>query len=256
MVRGKPTYLWAADTVLRKQKRPLHASEIVSYAQEQGLFSDEMHSRTPQKSMQARLSLDILNKGEQSLFVRTGPGAFYLREFLARNASIPPNEGLNAGEATSPKSYIASRRAPMAATERVLAIPRPHYESILTFQGLKRDDGALVHDLVNGPVRYMPRTEVESIDDFKQVITYVLVTYGAKVLSFRRGTFNRPAAFLRGCLCIGFGGHVAESDLSIFSCADAGVRANAVRELREEVIVPEQILLLVNDVDQRDLLHV
>jgi hypothetical protein len=39
-------------------------------------------------------------------------------------------------------------------------------------------------------------------------------------------------------LCIGFGGHVAESDLSIFSFADAGVRANASRELREEVVLP------------------
>src|ERR1700720_2050855 len=50
MVRGNPTYLWAAELVLRKHGRPLRAREIVNYAQEQGLFSDEMHSRTPQKS--------------------------------------------------------------------------------------------------------------------------------------------------------------------------------------------------------------
>jgi HB1, ASXL, restriction endonuclease HTH domain len=74
MVRGKPTYLWAAEVVLRKHKRPLRAPQLVSYAQEQGLFSGEMHSRTPQKSMQARLSLDILNKGERSVFVRTSEG--------------------------------------------------------------------------------------------------------------------------------------------------------------------------------------
>src|SRR5258706_8798588 len=92
MVRGKPTYLWAAEVVLRAHKRPLRAPEIVSYAQEQGLFSGEMHSRTPQKSMQARLSLDILNRGEQSIFVRTGRGTFYLREFLANNAVVPLHE--------------------------------------------------------------------------------------------------------------------------------------------------------------------
>jgi predicted NUDIX family phosphoesterase/adenylate kinase family enzyme len=67
--------------------------------------------------------------------------------------------------------------------------------------------------------------------------TYVLVTHGAKVLSFRRGTFNRAAAFLRGSLCIGFGGHVAEGDLTIFSFRDAGILANAVRELQEEISV-------------------
>jgi predicted NUDIX family phosphoesterase len=236
MVRGKPTYLWAAEAVLRKHRRPLRAPEIVSYAQEHGLFSDEMHSRTPQKSMQARLSLDILNKGDQSLFVRTGRGAFYLREFLAD--PVPLVDELGVATPTRPTPYAAPRRAPMRATECVLAIPRSHYESLLTFQGLKCDEGALAHALVNGPVRHIPRTEAESIDDYKQVITYVLVTHGAKVLSFRRGTFNRAAAFLRGSLCIGFGGHVAESDLSIFSFADAGVRANAARELCEEVIVP------------------
>jgi predicted NUDIX family phosphoesterase len=238
MVRGKPTYLWAAEVVLRKHKRPLRAPEIVSYAQEQGLFSGEMHSRTPQKSMQARLSLDILNKGEQSVFVRTGRGMFYLREFLAESALVPLIEDIGLGKPTKPVQYAAPRRVPSPATERVLAIPKSHYERLLTFQGLKRDEGALVRDLVNGPVRYIPRTEAESIDDHKQVVTYVLVTHGAKVLSFRRGTFNRAAAFLRGSLCIGFGGHVAESDRSIFSFADSGIRSNAARELQEEVVVP------------------
>jgi len=238
MVRGKPTYLWAAEVVLRKHKRPLRACEIVSYAQEQGLFSEEMHSRTPQKSVQARLSLDILNKGDRSAFVRTGRGAFYLREFLANNSNNPPIDNMGLGNPTKPTTYAAPRRVPSPAIERVLAIPRSHYQQLLTFQGLKSDAGSLLRDLVNGPVRYIPRTDAEGVDDHKQVVTYVLVTHGAKVLSFRRGTFNRAAAFLRGSLCIGFGGHVAESDLSIFSFGDGGVRANAARELREEVVVP------------------
>jgi len=55
------------EVVLRKHRRPLARPEIVTYAQEQGLFSDEMYSRTPQKSMQARVSLDILTKGERSI---------------------------------------------------------------------------------------------------------------------------------------------------------------------------------------------
>src|SRR5262249_52295151 len=113
MVRGKPTYLWAAEAVLRKYRRPLHAPEIVSYAQEQGLFSREMHSRTPQKSMQARLSLDILNKGDQSRFVRTGRGRFYLREFLMDDGPFPLVDELNVGKSMRPTPYAAPRRAPM-----------------------------------------------------------------------------------------------------------------------------------------------
>ena len=238
MVRGNPTYLWAAELVLRKHGGPLRAREIVNYAQEQGLFSDEMHSRTPQKSMQARLSLDILSKNEESIFVRMSRGLFCLREHLAdselENSAIDP---LRFPRRANSVPYIPPRRSPSPATEHVLAIPKSHFDKILTFQGLRRDDGTLVRALVNGPVRYIPRTDAESTDDYKQVITYVLVTHGANVLSFRRGTFNRAAAFLRGSLCIGFGGHVADGDHTIFSLADAGVRVNAERELREEVVV-------------------
>jgi predicted NUDIX family phosphoesterase len=238
MAPGKPTYLWAAEVVLRKHRRPLRAPEIVSYAQEQGLFSDEMYSRTPQKSMQARVSLDILTKGERSIFVRTARGMFYLRDLLDEDAgTVAATDGLPLAAPPRPIPYTAPRRAPPPATEQVLVIPKSHYRQFLGFQGLRRDDGTLVRDLVQGPVRYVPRTEAEAVEDYKQVVTYVLVTHGAEVLSFRRGTFNRAAAFLRGSLSIGFGGHAAESDLSIFSYADAGVFANAARELQEEVVV-------------------
>ena len=59
---GDPaTYLWVAETVLRRHRRPLRAGQIVSFGLDDGLFADKELSRTPQKSMQARLSLDILN---------------------------------------------------------------------------------------------------------------------------------------------------------------------------------------------------
>jgi predicted NUDIX family phosphoesterase/dephospho-CoA kinase len=238
MASGKPTYLWAAEHVLRKHGHPLRAREIVSYAHEQGLFTDEMHSRTPQKSMQARLSLDILNKGDQSLFVRTAPGEFWLRESLAAaTEATAAHKAAVTSRSIERERYVARRRAPSASTERVLSIPKPHYDQFLTFQGLRRDDGAILRNLVRGPVRYIARVDAERTDDHKQVVTYVLVTHGARVLSFRRGTFNRAAAFLRGSSCIGFGGHVAESDLTIFTSVDAGIRANAERELSEEVVV-------------------
>lgn len=235
MARGKPTYLWAAETVLRKQGRPLRARQIVTYAQDMGLFSEDMHSRTPQKSLQARLSLDILAKGDRSAFVRTTRGMFHLRDLHAiRPGSDPDGLGLPGPGGAIP--YTATRRLPAPATELVLAIPRSHCERLLGFQGFREDDGTLVGSLVRGPARHVPRTDAERTDDHKQVVTYVLVTHGAKVLSFRRGTFNRAAAFLRGSLCIGFGGHVTDGDLTIFSVADAGVVANAARELGEEVV--------------------
>ena len=94
------TYLWVAETILRNQSGPLKASEIVSYGIENGLFSDRQISKTPQKSMQARLSMDILEKGAESRFLRTGRGLFFLRELLS---------GVHKGT----KEYTAIRRAPI-----------------------------------------------------------------------------------------------------------------------------------------------
>ena len=259
MAPGSPTYLWAAELVLRRHRRPLRVHEIVSYAQDLGLFSEGMHSRTPQKSLQARLSIEILSKAEHSRFVRTASGLFFLRELLAEaHGSEAGDDRLDLPHPVKPEPYTARRRAPPPATERVLAIPREHYAPLLSFQGLQLDNGELVRRLVGGPVDYLPRTEAEETDSHKQVVTYVLVTHGTKVLSFRRGTFNRAAAFLRGSLCIGFGGHVSEDDVTIFSYADAGIVANAVREIREEIdlswsgaraIEPEDVRVvgLIND---------
>jgi HB1, ASXL, restriction endonuclease HTH domain len=84
------TYLWAAEVVLRKHGRPLKAREIVSFGIEDGLFADRQISKTPQRSMQARLSIDILEKGAESKFLRTGRGSFFLRDISA---------GLNRSEA-------------------------------------------------------------------------------------------------------------------------------------------------------------
>lgn len=56
------TYLRVAETVLAKALSPLKAREIVERGIEQGLFGDHVMGRTPEKSMQARLSIDILTR--------------------------------------------------------------------------------------------------------------------------------------------------------------------------------------------------
>src|SRR5712672_3452881 len=83
------TYLRVAEIVLSKALSPLKAREIVDRGIDQGLFGDHVMSRTPEKSMQARLSIDILNRAAQSKFLRTERGRFDLRAKLphATNAA-------------------------------------------------------------------------------------------------------------------------------------------------------------------------
>lgn len=221
------TYLWVAETLLRKHQRPMRARELVTYGLEDGLFSDKDLSRTPQKSMQARLSMDILNRGERSRFVRTSRGKFFLRELLA--GSNQTEEGL--------QEYVAERRIAPPAAENVLAVPRSLYDPILRFQGigLLADTGG-TNLLQSRRLDYIPRTLAETLDDYKQIVTYTIIQHKSQVLSFTRGNYSRAASFLRGARCIGFGGHVTDDDYNLFTYNDNGIRANAAREIYEELV--------------------
>ncbi|NEW89774.1 DNA mismatch repair protein MutT [Rhodopseudomonas sp. WA056] len=226
------TYLWVAQTVLRKHRRPLKARELVNYGLEDGLFPATGLSRTPQKSMQARLSLDILNN-PSSAFVRTSRGKFFLRELLQNY------EGAPGGKSQPLKIYTAERREPIASTENVLCLSQGYCSKYLDFQGIDRigvSDPLMF--IRNSDFEYLPRTLAETRNDYKQVITYTVIQHQSKILSFRRGLYNRAASFLRGAHCVGFGGHVTDDDRTLFSVNDLGIRQNAAREIGEELLLP------------------
>lgn len=216
----------------------MRVQDIVAQAQDSGLFSDEMFSRTPQKSMQARLSMEIVNNGDDSTFVRTGKGVFFLRDLLTNETASEVGDGSLALKPTEKlEPYRTKPRRPRQTKENVLLIPGAHCREILDYQGLKRGTELHLEKLLDSDVKHMSRTSAEETEEFKQVITYVLVTHKNNVLSFRRGRFNRAAQFLRGSLCIGFGGHVTDEDYSLFARDDFGISQNAVRELTEELKV-------------------
>lgn len=235
MARGL-RYLDVAERVLSKHRRPLRSRDLINLAIEDG-FVESWDSNTPQKSMQARLSIDILNKGAESRFLRTQRGRFYLRNLLTAPLSRYEDLFFTTEEtANYAKAFTTRRRTYPTPLENVLTIPRKHYQNFLDFQGLRPLETKQVQKLINkNAISYVPRIRAETLDDRKQVLTYVLVTYKNKVLSFRRGSYSNIAAFLRGSRCIGFGGHVTEHDHTLFSHDDLGVASNALRELAEEL---------------------
>lgn len=222
--REQATYLWVAETVLRRHRRPLSARQIVSLGLESGLFADRDISRTPQKSMQARLSTDILERRDNSKFLRTEPGRFLLRELAGQ------------GSRSDIKEYSARRRVPVPSSERVLVIPKRSYKEVLTFQGVATNHQDVLASLLSSDgLMYLPRTKAETSSEYKQFVTYTIIQQRDRILSFRRGQYNRAASFLRGARCIGFGGHVTEEDIDLFARDDRGIRANAAREISEEI---------------------
>lgn len=226
------TYLRVAETVLSKALSPLKAREIVDRGIEQGLFGDHVMSRTPEKSMQARLSIDILTRGKQSRFARTSKGRFTLRTKLADASLAAATE-----EPTPPNTeYLAERRILRTPREEVLCVKEKSFSGLLTFQGIDTDPGEVLTRLLQpNNIEYIARSEAETRNDAKQFITYVLVQCGQRLLFFKRSYLSRAAEFLRGSKCIGFGGHVSAADVDILSHVDHGLSHCARRELSEEL---------------------
>ena len=77
-----------AASVLEAERRPLGPKAILDAAYQRSLVPSHLHGRTQHKTLQARISEDIVERREHSLFYRTEPGRFFLRKFLT-DESLP-----------------------------------------------------------------------------------------------------------------------------------------------------------------------
>jgi predicted NUDIX family phosphoesterase len=221
----KSQFLAIASAVLELERRPLSARQIVELGLSRHLFSDRLAGRTPWQTMKSKLSVHIRRYGDTSPFIRTGPGRFQLRRLLGGDQAV----------------YDAKPIAPPISHEKVLVFPTKLLTRAIRFQGIsKRWRVYKKRVLESGQCLYLDRMEAERDDAHKQVLTYILVTRGRRILAYRRGTYTRAADELRGAYCVGFGGHVSESDNTLFSWRDFGLLNSAARELSEELTLPEK----------------
>src|SRR5215204_2992622 len=73
------TFLTAAYIVLRDAGRPMTAAEILHEARSKSLLATK--GKTPLKTLNARISVDILRLKSRSLFMRADGSRFALREW-------------------------------------------------------------------------------------------------------------------------------------------------------------------------------
>ena len=78
------SYLQIAQSVLQKSRQPLSAREILDAAYRLQLVPEHLFGKTQYKTLQARLSEDLLRNRKRTIFARTGPGRFVLREQLSK----------------------------------------------------------------------------------------------------------------------------------------------------------------------------
>jgi predicted NUDIX family phosphoesterase len=221
---AKESYLELASAAIEVAKRPLTPREMLTIAQRNGFLPPHLTGATMHKTLMARLAEHIHRLGAKADFYRTGPGSFFLYS-LANDSKTP--------EAYK-QIYIGHRRSKSIRKESVLVAPRDVLETEIYGDFVPYNEDAFV-ELYRSALSFEDRAQAEKDSSIKQFVTFTLITHGSKILTYRRGKFTTTSDTLKGQLSVGFGGHVNNSDFTLFSQGGDAFRANAARELREEL---------------------
>jgi predicted NUDIX family phosphoesterase len=135
--------------------------------------------------------------------------------------------------------------------ENVLVIRRSLFDELGVFQGLNFEpEECLDAILSRGNNFFIPRSEAENNPDYKQIIPYALIAFQDTVLHYVRGKkAGEQRLIAKGS--IGIGGHMNETDESLFAMDEQAYRAGVEREVNEEIKINTQfedrIVALLND---------
>ena len=135
--------------------------------------------------------------------------------------------------------------------ENVLVIRRNLFEQLGSFQGLNFGPENYLNLLLSrGNNFFFPRAQAENDPAYKQIIPYVLLAFQDRVLHYVRGKkAGEQRLVAKGS--IGIGGHMNESDESLFAWDEQAYRAGVEREVNEEIKIDTQfqdgIVALLND---------
>jgi predicted NUDIX family phosphoesterase len=140
--------------------------------------------------------------------------------------------------------------------ENILVIKRSLFDQLGTFQGLNFEPRKYLNAILSrGNNFFLRRSLAEKDPDHKQIIPYVLLAHGERVLFYVRGKkAGEQRLVAKGSL--GIGGHMNESDESLFALDEAAYRAGVEREVAEEIKIEtkfdDRVVALLND-DSNDV---
>jgi predicted NUDIX family phosphoesterase len=135
--------------------------------------------------------------------------------------------------------------------ENVLVVKRALFDQLGSFQGLNFEPRKYLDAILSrGNNFFLTRAQAEKDPTHKQIIPYVLLTHGDKVLHYVRGKkAGEQRLVAKGS--IGIGGHMNESDESLFALDEAAYRGGVEREVGEEIAIntkfDDRIVALLND---------
>jgi predicted NUDIX family phosphoesterase len=135
--------------------------------------------------------------------------------------------------------------------ENILVIKRRLFDQLGSFQGLNFEPAKYLNAILSrGNNFFLPRTQAENDPAHKQIVPYAILASKDKVLYYVRGKkAGEQRLVAKGS--IGIGGHMNESDESLFAWDEKAYRAGVEREVSEEIKIDtkfdDRIVALLND---------
>lgn len=216
------SYLDIAQIVLRAQKRPMGAKAILAAAKKAAILPPRLHGKTQQKTLQARLSEDILHHREASLFYRTEPGQFALKEFL-NDPDFPPKWKV---EFPARRRTRDLKRPNTLAVRRAMAAPLENISISMSEFSERLDES-------NALTAMHPKEMKER--GYCAIWTFTIVRRHDQVLAYRIGRYRDDRDTFANRRSIGFPGALATDDVSLFSTDQLGARDCAVAVLAQDL---------------------
>jgi predicted NUDIX family phosphoesterase len=139
----------------------------------------------------------------------------------------------------------------MKPIENVLVIKRSLFDELGSFQGLNFEPEKYLKAILSRGINvFIPRGEAESNPAYKQIIPYALIVFENTVLHYVRGKkAGEQRLIAKGS--IGIGGHMNETDESLFAMDEQAYRAGVERDVNEEIKIEtpfeDRIVALLND---------
>jgi predicted NUDIX family phosphoesterase len=135
--------------------------------------------------------------------------------------------------------------------ENVLVVRRSLFDELGSFHGLNFAPEKYLSALLSrGNNFFLPRAQAENDPTHKQIIPYALIACGDSVLHYVRGKkAGEQRLVAKGS--IGIGGHMNDTDESLFAWDEQAYRAGVEREVNEEIEIDspfeDRIVALLND---------
>ena len=137
------------------------------------------------------------------------------------------------------------------ADENVLVVKRSLFDELGSFHGLNFEPERYLDALLSrGNNFFLPRSQAENDPTHKQIIPYALIVHEDRVLHYVRGKkAGEQRLVAKGS--IGIGGHMNDTDESLFAWDENAYRAGVEREVNEEIDIrtrfDDRIVALLND---------